>query len=123
MLPGMIQMVVSIVAPGIMAHPLTIGVDMRRFGMSLFVVEFTVLLRCLPLFRRCLPLLLVRRSLNGRGAPFGNVSSADIRFAAMLLASASTLLRDTRQADHQKHRPESNEFFHSHLRGYPIPDA
>jgi hypothetical protein len=123
MFPGMIQMVICIVATSIMAHPLTIGVDMGRFGMSLFVVEFTVRLRCLPLFGRCLPLLLVRRSLNGSRAPFGNVASADIRFATMLLASASTLLRDSRQADHQKHRPKSNEFFHSHLRGYPIRDA
>lgn len=64
--PRMIEMVVRVVAAGVMADPLAIGVDMRRVGMTGVVVEVTVLLR-------------------GRGMRFVNWSRAvggDVRGAA-----------------------------------------
>jgi hypothetical protein len=44
MLPRMIQMVMRVVAAGIMAHPLSIGMYVRSFGMSCLVVELAVFL-------------------------------------------------------------------------------
>ena len=44
MLPRMIQMVMRVVAAGIMAHPLSIGMHVGSFGMSFLVVEFAVFL-------------------------------------------------------------------------------
>ena len=40
MLPRMIQMVMRVVAAGIMARPLSIGMHVGSFGMSFLVVEF-----------------------------------------------------------------------------------
>jgi len=37
MLPGMIEMVVGIIAAGVVADPLAIVVNVRGFGMALFV--------------------------------------------------------------------------------------
>jgi hypothetical protein len=46
MLPGMIQMIVGIVAAGIVAYPLIVGVNVRSFGVAGFVGIFWSLLRC-----------------------------------------------------------------------------
>jgi len=37
MLEGMIEMVVSIIWPGVVADPLAVLVDVRRFGMAGFI--------------------------------------------------------------------------------------
>lgn len=42
MFPGMIQMVMGIVAAGIMANPLSIGMDVGSIRMSFLVAEFAV---------------------------------------------------------------------------------
>lgn len=44
-LPGMIEVVVRIVAPGVVADPLAVGMDVRCVGVPALVVEVTVLLR------------------------------------------------------------------------------
>lgn len=62
-LPGMIDVVVEIVAARIVADPLAVGVDVGSIGMSGFVVEMTVLLNRV-------------RSAHGRGTVGGNVSTA-----------------------------------------------
>jgi hypothetical protein len=118
MLPGMIQVVMCIVSASIMTHPLTIGVNMRRFRMSGFIVEFAVFRRSWSrsLVRRS----RVRRSLDGSRPLLRNVSATHFWFTAALLAFPFLTLPKCGQADHQKHRNNSNEFFHSHLRAYRI---
>ena len=51
MLPGMIKMIVGIVAAGIVAYPLIVGVNVRSFGVAGFVGIFWSLLRCRVCFR------------------------------------------------------------------------
>jgi hypothetical protein len=46
MLPGMIKVIVGMVAAGIVAYPLIVGVNVRSFGVAGFVSIFCSLLRC-----------------------------------------------------------------------------
>jgi hypothetical protein len=46
MLPGMIKMIVGIVAAGIVAYPLIVGMNVRSFGVASSVGIFCSLLRC-----------------------------------------------------------------------------
>src|SRR5271169_5275594 len=87
--PGMIEMIVGIVAAGVVTDPLTVGVNVRQFGMPLFIVELLVFSR---MFWRAW------RGFSRSRTTLGNVSAANFWFAAMLFASPS-LLRYRRQAD------------------------
>ena len=73
MLPRMIQMVMSVAAAGIMAHPLPIGMHVGSFGMSCLVVELAVFLGRM-------------RSVYLRRTVLGNVlmAAADLRPAACM---------------------------------------
>src|ERR1700722_4800573 len=66
MLPGMIKVVVGIIAAGIVAYPLVVGVNVRSFGVAGPVGIFWSLWRCTVLWRP-------RRSRTARG----DVPSAD----------------------------------------------
>jgi hypothetical protein len=46
MLPGMIKVIVSIIAAGIVAYPLIVGMNVRSFGVASSVGIFCSLLRC-----------------------------------------------------------------------------
>jgi hypothetical protein len=99
MLKGMIDMVVSVVLPRIMPNPfVAAGMDVRRFGVALFVAVGTSLfLRraglfwCLASLLWCLASLLLRRSGTGmrRWTVSGNVSSAYATYATTLRAAAN----------------------------------
>lgn len=54
-LPGMIDVVVRIVAPGVVADPLAVGMDVRRVRVPALVVEVTVLLRGMWIVNRGRP--------------------------------------------------------------------
>jgi hypothetical protein len=51
MLPGMIKVIVGIIAAGIVAYPLIVGVNVRSFGVAGPVGIFWSLLRCVVLWR------------------------------------------------------------------------
>jgi hypothetical protein len=46
MLPGMIKVIVGIIATGIVAYPLIVGMNVRSFGVAGFVGIFWSLWRC-----------------------------------------------------------------------------
>jgi hypothetical protein len=71
--PGMIKMVVRVVAASVMADPLSIGVDMGRVGMTGVVVEMAVLLHGRRGMRR----------LSGSWAVGGNVRGATADFMVL----------------------------------------
>ena len=76
MLPGMIQMVMSVVAAGIMAYPLSATIHVRSIGVSFFFVEVAIFLG------------RMRRGYS-RGTVLGNVlmAATDLRPATTLMAA------------------------------------
>jgi hypothetical protein len=75
----MIEMVVGVAAAGVVSNPLVVfGMNVRSLGMSLGVVEFTVLV----LRRRLMCRSLVCRSPRWCGTVRRNVASADAVFSA-----------------------------------------
>jgi len=62
-LPGMIEVVVNVIAAGVVSDPFAVGVDVGSIGMPLFVVEVTILLCWM-------------RFPHRSGAMSGNVSSS-----------------------------------------------
>src|SRR5579863_1845164 len=71
MLPGMIDMIVGIVATGIMSDPMIGGIDVRRIGMAGLVavvplLRLGVLFRLLVLYRLLDVICLVSRCCLGR---------------------------------------------------------
>lgn len=75
MLPRMIDVVVGIIAAGVMTDPLAVGMDVRSFGMALFVGVFC---RRLLFAVRCVVRSLVRNSLGGRRAFTRYVAVTDV---------------------------------------------
>jgi len=69
--PGMIKVIVGIIAAGVMTDPLAVGMDVRSFGMALFVGVFC---RRWVFVARS----LVRDSLGGRRAVTRYVAVTDV---------------------------------------------
>ena len=65
MLPGMVEMIVSVVASGVVADPSSAAIDVRRVRMARVIVEVTIF------YGRV-------RSLNVRGAAFGRENAKQI---------------------------------------------
>jgi hypothetical protein len=74
-LPGMIEVIVRIILAGVVADPLAVGVDVRSFGMALFVGVFY---RRRLFAVRCVVRSLVRNSLGGRRAFTRYVAVTDV---------------------------------------------
>ena len=73
--PGMIEVIVGIIAAGVMTDPLAVGMDVRSFGMALFVGVFC---RRRLFAARCVVRSLVRNSLGGRRAVTRYVAVTDV---------------------------------------------
>ena len=85
MLPGVIKVIVRIIAAGIVAYPLIVGVNVRGFGVAALVGVFRRFLRCDVLLRP-----------GRRRAVSGNMAVADIaslRRGTVLSASVLLFLR------------------------------
>jgi hypothetical protein len=66
-LPGMIQVIVDVVATGVMPDPLSIGMDMRLLGMPRLIAVVTVLRRRM-------------RRAGGRGTVFRDIVAGLVLF-------------------------------------------
>ena len=93
-LPGMIEVVVGIIAAGVVADPLAVGVNVRNIGVPRFVVEMAVVLRRMGCSHRC-------------GSVRGNVPAA----------FASVVLRDRREGKREAESEKSYNVLH----GEPFP--
>jgi hypothetical protein len=122
-LPGMIKVVVRIVATGIMADPLPIGrMDVWSLGMLGLIAEGATLLGGLILLRVCATILaagLSARRTNGRwivnrrGAVRRNVSVADALLASLLRATA--VLRKSGGTEDQRETNKARKLSHVSL--------
>jgi hypothetical protein len=139
--PRMIEMIVGIVASGIVSHPLIVfRVDVRGFGMTLLIAEAAPLI--FLLLRSGTPIGLRRtrcgrcrcargRRPNRSGTASRNMSIAHAVIAAtlllltamalllLLLAAllvAASLLGESGDIEHQRHCQESDEPCHICLR-------
>src|SRR5580692_10169268 len=93
MLKRMVDVIARVIATGIVADPLIIGVDVRGIGVAISVgISRGFLLRCALRFLWCSVLLRPGR----RRAMSGDVAVADVaslRRAPVLIASALLFLR------------------------------
>src|SRR5579864_460968 len=92
MFPGTVEVIFGIIAAGIVADPFVVGVNVRGFGMALFVGVF----RGLVLWRVLRVLCCVLLRPGRRRAVSGNVAMADVaslRRASVLSASVLFFLR------------------------------
>jgi hypothetical protein len=111
MLPGMIEVVVGIVASRIMADPLvSAGVDVRRIGMALPIVVCAAI----RLRRSFVPPGLRRGTRMRRRAASRNVASANSRDGSAVRAAFSFMVLCSRWNRNENDRQEkSNQVFHS----------
>jgi hypothetical protein len=75
-LPGMVEVVMSILASGVVAYPISAIIDMRRVGMSVFVAEVVMV------FRRARHSMKWRRRVGWRC--YGMARAAGVASAGML---------------------------------------
>jgi hypothetical protein len=99
MLPGTIEMIVGIIAAGIVADPRVVVVNVRSVGMISFIRIPWGLLRVAMIVLPGVILLPGGRRAMGR-----NVSSTDVlgRFALMLLPAMISVLRESRNRTEQE---------------------
>jgi len=99
MLPRMIEMVVRIIAAGVMPDPLAVGMDVRGVWMSGLVAIIAVLCRGL--------LLSSSRS---------RTMSRNVSGVNSMAATTAFVLRKRCQRKYQQRHKKSDTFFHGHLR-------
>ena len=92
--PGMIEVVVSVAAPGVVADPFAVGMNVRRVGMSALVVEVTVLRGGM-------------RSAHRRGTVVGGVRGVFTTGTAMMLGK-------NYERKQEANCNQSDQFFHVH---------
>jgi hypothetical protein len=96
MLKRMIDVIAGVIAAGIVANPLIIGVDVRGIGVAIFVgVSRGFLLWCALRFLWCSALVVLLRP-GRRGAVSRNMAVADVaslRRASVLIAAVLFFLR------------------------------
>jgi hypothetical protein len=117
MFERMIDVVVRVVLPCIMADPfVSAGMDVRSFGMAFFVVESASLFLLWGLARRLLirTMLSCRRGTGmWRWTVRGDMSPADATHAAT--PAAALILRRRGNCDQQKCEEYSEKVFHFNL--------
>jgi len=102
MLPGMIDVVVRVIAAGIVADPFAIGVDVGSVGVAVLVVK-SLWLRGGVLLRP-----------GGRGAVSGNVSASD---AVTATAALTAMLPGESESGTNKNKSKNTDkLFHASLR-------
>src|SRR5277367_26683 len=100
MLPGMIEMVVGIIAACAVAHPFAVGVDVGSVGVTFAIAEFWG-------FRG-----RVCGRPRGSRPPRGNVSSADTVTATSF---AARLLSQSKNGTNKQQYKNSEKLFHASL--------
>ena len=130
--PGMIEMVVTVVAAGVVADPaIVFGVDVRSFGVRRLVAIGAAVIAWLaaaivPLLSAAIMVIALCGLMICGGASGRDVSAADVAFAAALVSSvlvafpavAALLLSECRnrhQHEREEDRKESHELFHLRL--------
>jgi hypothetical protein len=99
MLPGMIEMVVNIAAPGVVPHPFFSAMHVRGVGMAFAVIEVPVLLGRM-------------RSLRPGRAMGRDILAPTAHFVSRAAFMSTVMLREGCHGKHQAHCQQSNVFFH-----------
>src|SRR5215467_1387879 len=103
--PGMVEVKAGIVAAGIVADPLTVVMDVRRFGMALLIAECRVSFGRMR-FGRVVGLRgALHRAVRGRWPLTRNVTATN----RVPPAPMSLVLRDSRQCKHQRDSQDCEE--------------